>query len=126
MTDRVERMNAKRWWKMYRGARGVRTFFLRDIPQGLRNLALFFPVVWRWRWWDFSYDYDLFMRAIELHRKALLRQHMHVHWRRDAHSMDLTLLRWQAFKDSEDWDEEMKVWDLMHDHLKRNARGWWD
>ena len=137
-------------WKAYRAVVRVWDFFRYDIHQGLRNLWLFFPVVWRWRGWDFSYDYVVFMRAIELHRRTLLKYHSSAEWKRDVMGMDLTLKRWDLYLDPNtdhlmafiekhgqpmEWsrevtigcmDDELRVWDLMHDHLKRNARGWWD
>ena len=117
--------------RLRRAVRRVRDFFRYDIHQGVRNLVLFFPVIWRWRGWDFGHDYEVFMRAIELHRRALLKCHTHACFQRDAAGMDLTLQRWRLFQDVDAEhllhpDDELKVWDLMHDHLKRNARGWWD
>ena len=137
-------------WKMYRAVRRIWDLFRYDIHQGVRNLVLFFPVIWRWRGWDYGHDYSVFMRAIELHRRTLLKYHMHYRWERDAAGMDLTLKRWDHFNDPGadhlmafiekhgepgEWtremslgymDDENRIWDLMHDHLKRNARGWWD
>lgn len=126
-----------------RWARAVHDFFRYDLHHGIRNLILFFGAVWKWREWDYVYDYRIFMRAIELHRAALRRRHHHLHWKRDAASMDLVLRRWKLFEDRYGarlwnrlgWDRgefiafderQQKAWDLMHDHLKRSAQGWWD
>lgn len=118
-------------WKFRRVLRRIRDFFRYDIHQGLRNLVLFFPVIWRWRGWSFDYDYAVFMRSIELHHRTLLGFHSSTNWKRDAAGMDLTLQRWALCLDEDAEhllhpDDETQVWDLMHDHLKRNARGWWD
>jgi len=45
--------------------------------------------------------------------------------------MGLTLLRWEMYLDEDakhllSPNDELRIWELMHDHLKRNARGWWD
>ena len=118
-------------WKAYRAVRRVWDFFRYDIHQGVWNLVMFFPVVWRWRGWDFSYDYGVFMRAIELHRRTLQKYHTHINWKRDVAGMGLTLLRWEMYLDEDakhllSPNDELRIWELMHDHLKRNARGWWD
>ena len=102
-------------------------FFRYDLKYGISNLVLFFGVVWRWRGWSHEYDYEIFMRAIALHQRKLLKFHSHEHWQRDVAGMDLTLKRWRLLQDGElHWRTEKKVWDLMHDHLKNNAEGWWD
>ena len=140
----------KWWWKYERAAARVWDFFHHDLYRGVRNLVLFFPVVWRWRSWDFAHDYDIFMRAIELHRNALLKFSRHEKWQRDVAGMGIVLRRWVMFSDQDGdhlkafceehgdpltWDRETtlkviayehELWDLMHDHLKRHARGWWD
>jgi len=118
-------------WKAYRALRRIYDFFRYDIHQGVQNLVLFFPVIWYWRGWDYYHDYAVFMRAIELHRRTLLKYHSHTCWKRDVAGMGLALQRWRLFVDEEaehllSWDDELRVWDLMHDHMKRNARGWWD
>ena len=116
----------KWWWKYERGVKKVWDFFRYDIHQGVRNLFLFFPVVLRWRAWDFGYDYDLLMRAIELHCESHAKNQRHVHWQRSVYGMNLTVERWRLFKETLNWEEEEKLWNLIHEHLKRNARGWWD
>ena len=133
--EEFRRLNPERWWWKYqRGAVRVLDFFRYDTHQGVRNLIMFFPVVWRWRGWSHEYDYDVFMRAIELHRRSLLKFHHHEHWEREAAGMDLTLRRWDyilnGWEQEEDIlvgaDNEQRVWRLMHDHLKRNAQKWWE
>ena len=125
--EEFRRLNPERWWWKYqRGAVRVCDFFRYDIYQGVRNLVLFFPVVWRWRAWSHEYDYNVFMRAIALHRESHARNHSHEHWQRSVAGMDLTLRRWEFIQKTDDWEMEKKVWDLMHDHLKNNAEGWWD
>ncbi|GAG43763.1 unnamed protein product, partial [marine sediment metagenome] len=99
---------------------------MKNLWRGIRNLVLFFPVVWRYRGWDWHYSYVLFMRALELQRNHISECQNHTEWERDVASIDLALARWRVFDNADVWDEENRVWDLLHDHLKRNARGWWD
>ena len=113
------------WWKLYRGTRRVRLFLRRDISYGIRNLVLFFPAVWNYRGWDYQYSYELFMRALDLQRKHISECRNHTEWERDVASIDVVLEHWRVFEEDGDLEDD-GVWDLMHDHLKRNARGWWD
>lgn len=115
-------------YKILRLVTRIYRFFRHGIWRGTRNLILFFPVIWEWRSWDYSFDYEIFMRAIELHKRALIKFHYHTNWERDVNSMDLILQRWRYLDANPPiyWDEEDKVWGLMHDHLRNNARNWWD
>jgi hypothetical protein len=126
MAEYQEKNPERWWWKYWRGAIKVKDFFRYDIWHGTRNLWNFFPVVWRWRGWSHEYDYDVFMRAIMLHRRTLERFHSHEGWQFDSAEMKLLITRWELWKESLDPDEEARLWHLIHMTLERSARGWWD
>jgi len=126
MKDYREEDPEPRGRKLRRRLRRIWEFLRYDVHQGVYALALFFPVIWKWRGWDFCYDFDVFMRAVELHRRNLIKHHTHAQWKRDLASMGLTLTRWRIYNETSDWKTEQRVWELMMDHVKRNAQSWWD
>lgn len=44
-------------------------FFSYDIPHGVKNLIIFFKVIWKFRTWDFAYDLEIFKKILEVRLK---------------------------------------------------------
>lgn len=44
-------------------------FFRYDIPYGVKNLIIFFKVIWKFRTWDFAYDLEIFKKILEVRLK---------------------------------------------------------
>lgn len=44
--------------------KSVINFIRYDIPNGIKNLVRFLPVVWRYREWDYNYTLDLLLHGL--------------------------------------------------------------
>jgi hypothetical protein len=62
-----------------------------DIPQGLRSLLYWAPVIWRWRAWDWAYTVDVLIHAISAQRRLEITYKRHVGWERQAQDMQICI-----------------------------------
>lgn len=52
-------VNRQRWyWKAW-------DFLRYDLPEGIKNLRFFFPVIWRYRDWDYNFQLRILKKSLE-------------------------------------------------------------
>ncbi len=85
----------------------------------------FAPMVWAWRGWDHEYSYDLFLFGLGRTAVSIKKHRNHEEWMRDVGSINYLLEVWLAYRDSETLEDEERLWVRFHDHLKKDARRWW-
>lgn len=54
----------------------IKDFFIYDIPQGIQNLFIWFPIIWKDRNWDQWYIYTMLRHKLHL-TEQLIRYHGH-------------------------------------------------
>lgn len=60
------------------------TLFRRDIPYGIRNLLVWFKVIWNDRNWDYHYIFVILRHKLNLMEKAIRNNNNHTEAERDA------------------------------------------
>ena len=61
--------------------------FYRDIKNGVRNLFLWFPIIWNDRWWDHYYLYTILRFKLGLMEEAFREDGHYVGAEKDADNM---------------------------------------
>jgi len=99
-------------------------FIRYDVPKGIANLWIWFPVIWQDRWWDSYYIYALLHKKLSLMEKNFLKYGHHVGAEKDAHKMKVCrLLLERIIKDDYSpmtvheikWGEAELNWDQLED-----------
>jgi hypothetical protein len=84
--------------------------FLRyDLPQGLRSLWYWLPVIWKWRNWDWAYTVDVLIHSLEAQREQEVRYKRHACWARKAKDLSITIEALRRLRNENDDDMLMLV-----------------
>ena len=59
-------------------------YFFRDLKQGIKNLIIWFPVIWKDRWWDHWFFYVLLHKKLSLMEENIRKYGIHVNAEQDA------------------------------------------
>ena len=59
-------------------------YFFRDIKVGIKNLIIWFPVIWKDRWWDHYFLYVMLHKKLSLMEHNLRNYGCHVRAEEDA------------------------------------------
>jgi hypothetical protein len=62
----------------------IKSWFRYDIPYGLKNLLVWFKVIWSDRNWDYHYIYIILRHKLDLMEKAIRSNNNHTEANRDA------------------------------------------
>lgn len=120
----------------------IKDFVSRDVPQGIRNLITWFPVIWRDRWWDHYFLYSILKKKLELMEKGFRTYGIGLHSEKDAKNMKKCILlldrlinndyidykRGDNLQASIEKEERMinQDLDLLFKIIRRQIRTWWD
>lgn len=126
-----------KWWRARHG------LTWRGIKQGINNLIIWFPVIYRDSWWDHSYLYLILRKKLELMEKGFRSEYaMSANAERDAKNMKICILlldrllnddyitynRGDNIRESYEKKERMikQDLDLLFKILRKQIRCWWD
>jgi len=119
----------------------------RDLLQGVQNLWIWFPVIWKDRYWDHYFLMVLMHKKLELMEKGILKNAIHVNYQRDAFQIKRCRLLLKRLIDSEVYhNDEIRAklfgvdkqdyvtsdnrekFDLeyLFKYMTKHIRGWWD
>jgi hypothetical protein len=97
--------------------------FLRyDFPRGLKNLIVWFPVIWRDRSWDHYYIYAILHKKLLLQEKAI-RNGIALYSDKTADDIKLCVLLLARLKKDEYHTHAFKQYYDRWGELKMNLRG---
>ena len=74
------------WWK-FEGR-----YYHKDLYRGIKNLIIWFPIIWKDRDWDHRYIFDILEHKLKLQSQGIAGRDIHVDAQRDAEVM-LTCVR---------------------------------
>lgn len=78
----------------------------RDFKQGIKNLIIWFPIIWKDRNWDYIYIYIILIKKLELTRDTIKRNQIVADANDIADQINYTIVRLQRVKnDFESYDE---------------------
>jgi len=83
----------------------------RNIKYGVKNLAIWLPVIWKDRWWDSHFIYPIIHKKLSLVEKATRKYGIHVHAEKDADKIRKCVLLLERIMS----DEYMKIAFKRHD-----------
>jgi hypothetical protein len=125
-----------RWW------REKHDLTRRGITQGIRNIKMWFPVVWHDRWWDHSFFYTILRFKLSLMEKGFRKWGHSTCSKKDAKKIKTcVLLLDRLIKDDyitynggdnirKSFEEEQRMaehdLELLFEILRKNIRSWWD
>jgi len=61
--------------------------YFRNIKQGIKNLVVWFPIIWNDRWWDHTFLYDILRFKLGLMEKFFRKYGHHINAEKDADVM---------------------------------------
>ena len=67
-------------------------FFSHDLKAGIRNLIVWFPVIWQDRWWDYYFFYRILRHKLFLMEKSFRKHGCSVTSPQEADNMKLCVL----------------------------------
>ncbi len=67
-------------------------YFFRDIKIGIRNLIVWFPVIWKDRWWDHWFFFAVLHKKLSLMEKNFRSYGCHIAADKDADKMKICAL----------------------------------
>lgn len=59
-----------------------------DIKEGVHNLIVWFPIIWKIRDFDYGYGVDLFIFYLKQLKKGITKYHNHLYWKNDIERID--------------------------------------
>lgn len=107
----------------------------RDVRYGLRNLRIWFRVVWTDRNWDHAYIFIILRHKLKLTEKLQRECGMGVHSEDHADNIKKCVLALDrliedGYDCGHDWRREdymrQQDLDLLLDTMKKHIFGWWD
>ncbi len=78
----------------------IRIFF-RDIQIGIKNLIVWFPVIWKDRQWDFWFIYEILHKKLSLMEHFIRNHGHHVRAEQDADNIKKCVLLLKRLKDDD-------------------------
>jgi hypothetical protein len=114
----------------------------RGIKQGVRNLRIWFPVIWKDRWWDHSFLCIMLRHKLILMEKGFRTRGVSTRSEEDAHNMKKCILLLDRVINDDyitynkgdnirkSFEEEQKMIDqdidLLFKIIRKQLRAWWD
>jgi len=86
------------FWKIKRGFKEI-IRWPRKIKHGIKNLIIWFPVIWKDRWWDHWFIYSMLNKKLSLMEKSLRKYGHHTNAERDAHKIKVCAILFKRLMD---------------------------
>lgn len=123
----------KAWWWLKRVPQRTWDWWRYTMPYGIRNLWRFRGLVWRWRAYDWTYTYEIATHCWGLQAEHFRKHRVCSTWEEDAEACEKAVRLYETFlreddnaRDLDGLNRANEAWGALHDHLKANARHWWD
>ncbi len=136
----------ERCWYKFKHWRYKYNLNWSGIKQGIRNLVIWFPVIWFDRWWDHSFLYSILRFKLSLMEKGFRTYGISTRSEQDADNIKkckllLDRLTNDAYIDYEGkrgWEPKVRFsfekeeemieqdLDLLFKILRKQIRAWWD
>ena len=132
-----------KYWYKFKHWRDRHELSARGIKQGIRNLIIWFPVIWKDRWWDHSFLYSILRYKLSLMEEGFRTRGMSINSEKDAHNIKICVLLLDRLIEDAYIDYSIKVGnirksfdeqeqmtnqdlDLLFKILRKQIRVWWD
>jgi len=122
----------------------VFNFFRYSFIYGIKNLIVWYKVIWNDRNWDYSYIYIILRHKLHLTEKSIRKNNNHVTAKKDADGVRLCVLlldrliaddyfeiasrRYKNTKRTLEHEELLREQDLdyLFKFIKKHIKTWWD
>ncbi len=115
----------------------------RSFWYGVKNLIIWFPIIWKDRWWDYYFLFVLLRKKLSIMEKNFRKYGMYLYAEKDADKMKKCLLvlnrlieddydvrasEKNSMKERKYHAEYLKQQDIdyLFDTLRKNILTWWD
>ena len=132
-----------KYWYKFKHCRDRYGLSVHGIKQGIRNLIIWFPVIWKDRWWDHSFLYSILRFKLSLMEEGFRTRGMSINSEKDAHNIKICILLLDRLQNDAyiDYSEKLvnvrrsfkeqeqminQDLDLLFKILRKQIRVWWD